>query len=144
MENGPILYVGGDPDDRFLVEQALGEIGSTSDVINFDNGYQLVEYLKTTEIRPFLILCDLHIPQITGLKLKELINSDENLKKRSIPFIFLSDSVNPSDVDEAYMSLVQGFYLKPSNYDDLKDQLSAICNYWERAVLPGRYNWQKP
>ena len=42
MENGPILYVGGDPDDSFLVEQALGEIGCTSDVINFDNGYQLI------------------------------------------------------------------------------------------------------
>ena len=144
MENGPILYVGGDPDDRFLVEQALGEIGCTSEVINFENGYQLIEYLKATDTRPFLILCDLHIPQITGLELKELINSDENLKKRSIPFIFLSESVNPSDVDEAYMSLVQGFYVKPSSYDDLKDQLSAICNYWERAVLPGRYNWHKP
>ena len=144
MENGPILYVGGDPDDRFLVEQALGEIGCSSEVINFDNGYELVDYLRETENRPFFILCDLHIPRITGLELKELINSDENLKKRSIPFIFLSESINPKDVDDAYMSLVQGFYAKPSNYEDLKDQLSAICNYWARAVLPGRYNWKKP
>ena len=144
MENGPILYVGGDPDDRFLVEQALGEIGSESEVINFDNGYQLVDYLRQTETRPFLILCDLYIPQITGLELKELINSDENLKKRSIPFIFLSESVNARDVDDAYMSLVQGFYVKPANYAELKELLSAICNYWQRAVLPGRYNWHKP
>ena len=144
MENGPILYVGGDPDDRFLVKNALEDIGCTSEVINFNNGYELVDYLRETESRPFLILCDLYIPQITGLELKDLINSDENLKKRSIPFIFLSESVNPKDVDDAYMSLVQGFYVKPSSYEDLKDQLSAICNYWERAVLPGRYNWLKP
>jgi CheY-like chemotaxis protein len=142
MENGPILYVGGDPDDRFLVENALADIGSDSEVINFDNGYELVDYLRNTEIRPFFILCDLHIPQITGLELKELINSDEDLKKRSIPFIFLSENINPKDVEDAYISLVQGFYLKPSDYEDLKDQLLAICNYWERAVLPGRSNWQ--
>ncbi|WP_138477042.1 response regulator [Dyadobacter bucti] len=142
MENGPILYVGGDPDDRFLVENALGEIGCTSEVINFDNGYELIDYLRETVTRPFFILCDLHIPQITGLELKELINSDENLKKRSIPFIFLSESINPKDVDDAYMSLVQGFYLKPRSYEELKEQMFAICSYWQLAVLPGRYNWE--
>jgi len=64
-------------------------------------------------MRHFLVLCDLHIPQITGLKLKELINSDENRKNCPIPFIFLLESVNPSDVDEASLSMVQGFYVKP-------------------------------
>ncbi|MCF2443610.1 response regulator [Dyadobacter sp. CY345] len=141
MGKDAILYVGGDLDDKFLVSTALSDIGCESKVVNFDNGYQLLEYLRNTEERPFFILCDLNIPQITGLELKEKINADDELKKRSIPFIFLSDSVNPRDVDEAYLSLVQGFYLKPPTYDALKEQLSYICGYWERAILPGRNNW---
>jgi len=142
MAKDAILYVGGDADDKYLVSNALSDIGCTSEVINFDNGYQLIDYLQQTDERPFFILCDLNIPQISGLELKEKINTDEELKKRSIPFIFLSDSVNPTDVDKAYLSLVQGFYLKPPTYEGLKDQLEFICGYWERAILPGRYNWK--
>ncbi len=142
MAKDAILYVGGDVDDKFLVSNALADIGCKSEVINFDTGYELIEYLRNTDERPFLILCDLNIPKISGLELREKINADDHLKKRSIPFIFLSDSVNPKDVDDAYLSLVQGFYLKPPTYEELKDQLAYICGYWERAILPGRYNWK--
>lgn len=137
MENGPILYVGGDEDDRVLIADALADIGCTSKLINFDNGYALIEHLRTVNDRPFLILCDLYLPKISGLELKELINGDDKLKRRAIPFIFLSDSVSPNDVEEAYMSLVQGFYVKSQTYEELKAQLAAICEYWQRATLPG-------
>jgi len=137
MENRPILYVGGDEDDRYLVTDALKSIGCSSEVINFDNGYALIDYLNGSKERPFIILCDLYLPQMSGLELKEAINADDTLKRKSIPFIFLSESVNPKDVDNAYMSLVQGFYVKAASYEGLKDQLRAICDYWERATLPG-------
>ena len=136
MGNGPILYVGGDEDDRYLVTDALSAIGCDSQVVNFDNGRALIEYLNSNQERPFIILCDLYLPQMTGLELKEVINADDKLKRRTIPFIFLSESVNPKDVDDAYMSLVQGFYVKAPSYEGLKDQLRAICDYWERATLP--------
>jgi CheY-like chemotaxis protein len=137
MNNGPILYVGGDEDDRYLVTDALAFIGCSNKVINFDNGKALIDYLNSNEERPFIILCDLHLPQMTGLELKEIINSDEKLKRRTIPFIFLSESVNPKDVDDAYLSLVQGFYVKAPTYEGLKKQLRAICEYWDLATLPG-------
>jgi len=138
MENKPILYVGGDEDDRHLVTEALRDIGCASQVVNFDHGYALIDFLNNSRERPFMILCDFHLPRMTGMELKEQINSDAKLKKYSIPFIFLSESVNLQDVEEAYMSLVQGFYVKESTYEGLKDQLKAICEYWERAVLPGQ------
>jgi CheY-like chemotaxis protein len=137
MEDRPILYVGGDDDDRYLVTDALTDIGFESKVINFNNGNDLIEYLRTTTDRPFIILCDLHLPQISGLELKDHINADDKLKRKAIPFIFLSEAVHPKDVEKAYMSLVQGFYIKAKNYEALKDQLGAICGYWQRATLPG-------
>ncbi|SEI45782.1 CheY chemotaxis protein or a CheY-like REC (receiver) domain [Dyadobacter koreensis] len=137
MENGPILYVGGDEDDRYLVTDVLESIGCTSKVINFATGQELIDYLNSCKERPFIILCDLYLPQMNGLELKEVINADDKLKRRTIPFIFLSDSVNPKDVDDAYMSLVQGFYVKATTYEGLKKQLGAICEYWELATLPG-------
>ena len=137
MENSPILYVGGDEDDRYLVTDAIEAVGYTGKVINFNNGPALIEYLTSNQERPFIILCDLNLPQMTGLELKEVINADDKLKRRTIPFIFLSESVNPKDVDDAYMSLVQGFYVKARTYDGLKDQLRSVIDYWERATLPG-------
>ena len=136
MQNRPILYVGGDDDDRYLVTDALADIGCNIQVVNFENGHELIKYLQTTHERPFYILCDLHLPQLSGLELKEMINSDDKLKRRSIPFIFLSDMVHPHDVEKAYMSLVQGFYVKSKTYEGLKKQLRAICEYWQEATLP--------
>ena len=136
MENGPVLYVGGDEDDRYLVTDALAAIGCTSEVVNFDDGDLLIEYLRSSAERPFFILCDLYLPKMSGLELKEMINADDQLKRRAIPFIFLSESVSEVDVEEAYMSLVQGFYVKAPTYQGLKDQLKAICQYWELATLP--------
>ncbi|KAA6438462.1 response regulator [Dyadobacter flavalbus] len=138
MTNKTILYVGGDEDDRHLVTSALADVGCTNEVINFDNGEALIAYLNNIKNRPFLILCDFHLHGMTGMELKEEINADAKLKKYSIPFIFLSESVNSKDVEEAYMSLVQGFYVKAPSYEGLKDQLGSICGYWERAVLPGQ------
>jgi CheY-like chemotaxis protein len=137
LNNSPILYVGGDDDDRYLVTDALSDIGFQGQVINFDDGDDLIEYLSSSQDRPFIILSDLHLPKMSGLELKETINADDKLKRRAIPFIFLSESVNPRDVDEAYMSLVQGFYIKAKTYEKLKEQMAAICNYWEKATLPG-------
>lgn len=137
MAERPILYVGGDDADRYLVTDALADNGAPYKVINFNNGNDLIQYLRSTADRPFVILCDLYLPQISGLELKEHINSDDRLKRKAIPFIFLSESVHPKDVEDAYMSLVQGFYLKAKNYEGLKSQLAAICEYWERATLPG-------
>ena len=136
MNKGPILYVGGDGDDRHLVNDALSDIGFTCTVVNFDNGNELIEYLRSSKEQPFPILSDLHLPKMSGLELKNAINADDKLKRRAIPFIFLSESVKPRDVLEAYMSLMQGFYIKAKTYAELKEQLQAICNYWQKATLP--------
>ena len=44
MDNFEILSVGGDEDDRYLVTNALNEVGCESEVKNFYNGNDLINY----------------------------------------------------------------------------------------------------
>lgn len=136
MHDEPIIYVGGDPDDHYLLANALSDIGCANELINLTDGPALIEYMTSTGRKPFLILCDLHLPGMSGIELRDMINDDDRLKKLAIPFIFLSEVVSSKDVEKAYLSLVQGFYKKASDYEELKDQLQAICNYWLKAIHP--------
>ncbi|QRR02446.1 response regulator [Dyadobacter sandarakinus] len=136
MQDEPIYYIGGDEEDQHQVTRALAEIGIPNKLVHFEDGPQLMDHMRTTHTKPFLILCDLRLPGMSGLELREEINNDRKLRSMSIPFIFLSESVPPRDVERAYLSLVQGFYQKPSDYDELKEQLQIICQYWARAIRP--------
>jgi CheY-like chemotaxis protein len=52
-------------------------------------------YLETTQDRPFIILCDINLPGMKGNDLKKIIDDNENLPKKSIPYIFYTTSDNP-------------------------------------------------
>jgi len=133
---GPILYIEDDNDDQMLVQMALKEIDCQNELLMFNNGMQAIDYLRTTKDKPFLILCNLRLPGMSGLELKDFLNQDLELKKKSIPFVFLSGIVNPVDVETAYLQLVQGFYKKEKIFEELKDQLKAILEYWYKAIHP--------
>src|SRR5215218_9534907 len=68
----------------------------------FKNGKEAEAYLRTTTHHPFLILCDINMPVMTGLELRATIEADPVLKEKSIPFIFLSTTGNPTVVRNAY------------------------------------------
>ena len=56
--NGPIIFIDDDEDDHLLFKPLLEEIAPLSPVLFFTNGQQAVEYLKTTDARPFLIISE--------------------------------------------------------------------------------------
>ncbi|QRR00714.1 response regulator [Dyadobacter sandarakinus] len=138
MQESPIIYVGGDDDDRYLVGSALDELGFENEIIYFNVGTQLVDYLNSAHTKPFIILCDLNLPGMSGLELRETLNQEDSIRGLSIPFIFLSEVIRPKDINQAYQSLVQGFYKKPSDFQGLKNLLSAIYTYWSLAVHPSK------
>lgn len=132
--SGPILYVEDDYDDHLLLQEALSEIGCKNKVIHFEKAFHLLEYLADTRERPFLILCDFHIPDMSGVELKRRIDDDPVLKAKSIPFIFFTGTINPEDVKAAYALPIQGFYRKSLDFDDLKNSLTTITSYWRYCL----------
>ena len=100
------------------------------------NGKEALEYLHTTTEHPFLILCDINMPVMDGLEFRNAIEQDPFLKKKDIPFVYLTTTGNPLIVRKAYALTVQGFFQKKNNLDELRHCLKMIIEYWRGCLNP--------
>jgi CheY-like chemotaxis protein len=128
---GPIVIVDDDQDDQEIYAEAVKAIGIVNDIRFFDEGQQLLNYLYHTAEKPFIILSDINMPQLNGLQMKEVIQRDEFLRTKGIPFVFISTNAGKETVRQAHALSVQGFFQKPTTMDEIKDMLQKLFDYWE-------------
>lgn len=136
-KSGPIIIVEDDQDDKDLFEDITHELGIENRLIWFNNAVDAFSYLETTNDSPFLIFSDVNMPKLTGFEFKKKIDTDERLRRKSIPFVFFTTNVSQRDVDEAYKTMtVQGFFIKGDNYNDMKLLFKSIYYYWKNCKHP--------
>jgi CheY-like chemotaxis protein len=133
---GPIISIEDDADDQYLLKSVLEEMNLPNPLHFFENGLDALKYLEATREQPFLILCDINMPVMNGMELRKVIDNNEYLRRKAIPFIFLSTSGSPPLVEEAYRFTIQGFYKKQNNFQDFKAQIELIVGYWESCLHP--------
>jgi two-component SAPR family response regulator len=137
MKSGPIIVVEDDVDDQGIFAEILSEIGIKNELIWFTHSSDVIDYLKTTTDKPFIIFSDVNLPGQNGIEFKRQMDLDPQLRKKSIPFVFYSTSVDQRAVNEAYTHMtVQGFFQKGSSYDEMKKDISLILGYWEVCKHP--------
>lgn len=136
-KKGPIILIEDDKDDQELIAEIISQSDHTNLLRIFPDGQEALDYLQANTDRHFLIICDINLPVINGLELKQRINGNERLRSKSIPFVFLSTTEDRSLVKEAFDMSVQGFFKKPSSYQELKVILEMVLNYWKHCEYPG-------
>ena len=136
-KGGPIVIIEDDMDDQESLKEAIKDAQVFNQLIFFDNGPDAFEYLKTTTQQPFLILSDVNLPKQNGIEFKAQIDADPELRNKSIPFIFYTTYVSQYAVKEAYKNLtVQGFFQKNDTYQEFKDVIKLILDYWKVCKHP--------
>jgi CheY-like chemotaxis protein len=135
--NNPILIVEDDADDCEFILSALNELGVKNEKKCFSNGKDALAYLKSSHLETFVILSDVNMPLLNGLQLKAEINQDDYLRRKSIPFVFLSTSTSKKEVEAAYDLMAQGYFKKPNSFDEIKTMLKMVTDYWDTANHPG-------
>lgn len=138
LPTGPILSIEDDEDDRHFIGEIIRELKVPNPLRFFVNGLEALEYLQATAEQPFLILCDINMPLMNGLELRQQINQSEYLRHKSIPFVFLTTSSTPELVRQAFDATVQGYYQKASDYAGLRQQLARIIDYWQHGLHPNK------
>lgn len=134
--SGPIVIVDDDPDDQEMITRVLSKMGLENPLKMFNDGEEVLQYLRTTADHPFIIICDINMPIMNGIQLKEQLDTDPALKVRSIPFVFLSTTANPEQVMKAYKLSVQGFFVKGQSYEVFKNAIHQIIEYWRKCFHP--------
>ena len=133
---GPIVIIEDDIDDQNFFQEAFKSLNYPNDVIFFWDGETAIKYLTETEVEPFIIFSDINMPILNGIELREKIHQNDQLRLKSLPFLFFSTSAEQKHVVDAYSKSVQGYFVKPSSFQDLKDTLKVILEYWLKCVSP--------
>jgi CheY-like chemotaxis protein len=136
MNKRPIIVIDDDDEDLELILAAFSELNIENEIIVFNNGLKFLEYIKATESGTFFILCDINMSKLSGIELKKIIQDDEKLRIKCIPFIFLSTSGGSGSIMKAYSYNVQGYFVKPNTIENLKRMLQSMVTYWSESQHP--------
>jgi len=135
-KRGPIVIIEDDTDDQEILSDIFKELDYNNKLIFFGDSVQALEYLTDTDIEPFLVLSDINMPKLNGMELREKIHNNEDLRLKSIPYLFFSTSAEQKHVIDAYSRSIQGFFVKPNNIDKLKNVIVKIVEYWQECESP--------
>lgn len=141
---GPIVIVDDDPDDHYLIQEICHSLEIQNEIVSLNDGPAALRYLRRpSTLQPFIILCDMNMPGMTGLQLRDEIMRDDLLKKKSIPFVFLSTTAREKDVEKAYDLTVQGYFEKGHDFAKFKERLVMIFEYWRECRHPNAFKDEK-
>lgn len=136
MNDSPIFIVDNDLDDKELLKDAWKELGFTNEICFFQNAESVISRLENDPVVPFLIISELNLPKMSGLKLKRYLLDNEQINFKSVPFVFFSDIPSQRQIEEAYYLCTNGVFKKPDTFDALKKQLIKIATYWQESLVP--------
>jgi CheY-like chemotaxis protein len=135
-KRGPIIIIEDDLDDQDMLADIFKELNYENELIFFGDSIQALDYLTQTDVEPFLVLSDINMPKLNGMELREKVINNEDLRLKSIPYLFFSTSAEQKHVIDAYSRSIQGFFVKPSNYAKLKSVIVKIVDYWQECESP--------
>ncbi|HEY4110859.1 response regulator [Puia sp.] len=132
----PIVIIEDDSDDQDMFRELIVELGIPNPLIFFDNATDAFDFLLS-DGQPFLILCDVNLPMQTGLEFKRTVDEHPELRKKSIPFVFCTTSIDPGAIKKAYLDMtVQGYFKKGASMEEMRRSLKVIFEYWLLSVHP--------
>src|SRR5689334_18178774 len=127
--DAPILIIEDDKDDRDILNDVFLELRYPNEIIFFNTGGKAYDYILNNIQKPFLIISDLNMPLMNGFELRDKICEHEEMRVRCVPYIFLTTSISPNHIIEAYSKSIQGFFVKPDTYQEMVALIKSIVEY---------------
>jgi len=130
-KSGPIIIVEDDRDDQDLLREVFQELKIPNLLRFFSSCMEALNYLVTTIENPFLIISDINLPAMSGFDFKTSINQNESLRRKNIPFVFLSTNSDKTAIAKAFDVSAHGYFIKPVRLVDIKEMMLKIIDYWK-------------
>ena len=137
---GPIIYLEHDKDDQEQLKEVLKNLQVPNELKIFGDCNHALEYLRHTKEQPFLILSDVRFPGMDAFMLREEIIKDDYLRKKAIPYVFLSDYADKPSIEKAYQLEVQGFFEKENSLTHFQEVMKHIIDYWKKCKHPNSFH----
>jgi DNA-binding response OmpR family regulator len=137
IEEKKFLLIEDDQDHADLIIDVLKEDNAAdikTEVILKKDGQEAMDYFQNGSIdcdgddavksEISLVILDLNLPKINGMEVLKFIK--KNSRYCSIPVIILSTSPDQKTIDEAYKNGANGYFVKPTTYDDFVEKIKIL------------------
>jgi CheY-like chemotaxis protein len=128
LENKSILVIE-DNELNMKLMRGIFQLGGYRiiEAVDAENGIRLAR-----ELRPFLILMDIQLPGMDGLKATRIIKSDSEMK--DIPVVALTGFAMRGDEEKAQEAGCDGYITKPIDFKDVLKKIDEI--YHQKITVP--------
>lgn len=133
-----ILYAEDSLNDVELTLAAFKECNLINKIDVVYDGQQALDYLffkgeyaNRTKESPSFVLLDIKMPKVDGIEVLRIIRESEEYKM--LPVVMLTSSQMESDVYQSYQLGVNGFVVKPIDFQEFVKAIKGIGYFW--AIL---------
>ncbi len=127
-----VLLVDDSPDDIALTRRALARAGFTVHLEVFQQKEAILQHLSArqnpSQTVPDLVLIDLSLPKVDGLKLISQIR--EQPLTRFLPVVALGTSCDNREVVSCYEAGASSYIFKATEFTEYAHTLREVCAYW--------------
>ena len=135
-KSGCIVIIDDDIDDREILQEIFRDLRLPNEIRYFNAVQPALEFLGQDDTQPFIIFSDLHLHELDGFQLQELIKNNSGISSKCIPLIFITTGTTKENLARIYKESIQGVFIKPPQYDQWKNLLQQIYEYWQYAIAP--------
>lgn len=118
---GLVLYIEDNPVNAILVQQLLSSLPGVEVMVAVTGAEGI---LQSRQLRPDLVLLDMHLPDMGGLDVLRRLRSDE--ATRGLRIVVLSAASLPSDVEAARAAGADDHWHKPIDFVQVLQGVSAV------------------
>lgn len=129
LKNLHIIIAEDDIDDGEIIIQSFSKHPAFSKISLVKNGKELLEFLKTGNRKPDVILTDINMPLVNGIEALKKIADDIELSK--ITAFAYSTSINPLYQKKCFQYGVKAFLIKPfvlEEFDEIPHKIFTIID----------------
>ncbi len=139
-----ILVSEDDPDEAFLVKNALAEVAPDALLVYTLDGRHTLEFLqrRQTPNVPALLLLDLKMPRLSGFDVLRWLR--HNPANRPLAIAVLSSSRFDQDMDEARKLGADYYLVKPLAYPELKQLMNSLVQVVRGIDWPAPSDMRNP
>jgi two-component system, response regulator len=131
-----VLLVEDNPNDAELTIRSLKKRNLANRLFHAKDGAEALDFIfaqnsfanRRIEHGPKVVLLDLKLPKVDGLEVLRRIKSDE--RTRQIPVVVMTSSREDRDLAECYDLGVNGYVVKPVEFEDFSRAVSELGFYW--------------
>lgn len=128
-----ILLADSDPDEYYLLRDALAENGYTGDLQYVSDAGELMDRLRNGPVEPSLIIMELDL--LGGEDGKALADLKADPELSHIPVVVMTTLSDPGHVARSYALGARSHIDKPLTMSEQVRVVGVLLSYWMEAVV---------